>query len=107
MTARKAAKRGARLVLAARSEDALRRLTDEIKGGGQAVYVAADVSKQDDVRRIAQEAQDAFGGFDTWVNNAGMFIYGKLEETPSRTCGSCSRPISGASSTDHSKPRST
>ena len=83
VTARKAAERGARLVLAARSEEALRRLTDEITGGGgEAVYVAADVSKQDDVSRIAQEAQDAFGGFDTWVNNAGVFIYGKLEETP-------------------------
>ena len=83
VTARMAAERGARLVLAARSEDALRRLTDEITGvGGEAVYVAADVSKEDDVSRIAQKAQDAFGGFDTWINNAGVFIYGKLEETP-------------------------
>lgn len=83
VTARKAAERGARLVLAARSEDALRRLTDEItRGGGQAVYVAADVADRDDVRAIAQKAQDAFGGFDTWVNNAGAFLYGKLEETP-------------------------
>ena len=82
-TARMAAERGARLVLAARSEDALRQLTDEITGsGGQAVYVAADVSKQDDVREIAEKAQDAFGGFDTWINNAGVFIYGRLEDTP-------------------------
>lgn len=82
-TARKAAEREARLVLVARSEDALRQLTEEITGkGGEAIYVAADVSNQDDVRRIAQRAQEAFGGFDTWVNNAGVFIYGKLEETP-------------------------
>ena len=82
-TARKAAERGARLVLAARSEDALRQLTDEItRNGGQAIYVVADVSKQDDVREIAQKAQDAFGGFDTWINNAGVFIYGKLEDIP-------------------------
>ena len=73
----------ARLVLAARSEDALRQLTEEITGsGGQAVYVAADVSKQDDVREIARRAEEAFGGFDTWVNNAGVFIYGRLEDTP-------------------------
>ena len=83
VTARKAAERGARLVLAARSEDALRKLAAEITGsGGEAVHVVADVSKQDDVRKIAQAAEDAFGGFDTWVNNAGVFIYGKLEDVP-------------------------
>ncbi len=83
VTARKAAERGARLVLAARSEDDLRALTNEIiSQGGKAVYVAADVAKQDDVRRIAEKAQEAFGGFDTWVNNAGGFIYGKLDEVP-------------------------
>jgi len=80
-TARMAAKRGARLVLAARSENALRQLTDEIKAqGGEAVYVVADVSKQEDVRAIAAKAQEAFGGFDTWINNAGIGMYGRLEE---------------------------
>ncbi len=82
-TARMAAGRGARLVLAARREGALEQLTEEIKaGGGQAAHVAADVSKQEDVRRIARAADDAFGGFDTWINVAGVFIYGKLEEVP-------------------------
>ncbi|HMJ08434.1 MAG TPA: SDR family NAD(P)-dependent oxidoreductase, partial [Pyrinomonadaceae bacterium] len=43
-TARMAAGRGAKLVLAARNEDALRRLTDEINFGiGEAAYVVADV----------------------------------------------------------------
>ncbi|MBA3438870.1 MAG: SDR family oxidoreductase [Pyrinomonadaceae bacterium] len=80
-TARMAAKRGARLVLAARSENALRQLTDEIRRtGGKAIYVVADVSKQEDVRKIARAAQEAFGGFDTWVNDAGVGIFGKLEE---------------------------
>ena len=79
VTARMAAKKGARLVLAARSEDALRQLTDELNNqGAQAVYVVADVSKQDDVKRIAQKAQERFGGFDTWVNNAGVSMYGKV-----------------------------
>ena len=82
-TARKAAERGARLVLAARSEDDLRRLTDEITGnGGEAVWVAADVSNQDDVRAIAERAKEAYGGFDTWVNNAAAALYGRLDETP-------------------------
>lgn len=82
-TARLAAEQGARLVLAARSDDALRQLCDEItQGGGQAVYVVADVSHPDDVRAIARRAQETFGGFDTWINDAGVSIYGKLEQVP-------------------------
>ncbi len=82
-TARMAADRGARLVLAARSEDALEELTEEIRqGGGEAVHVVADVSDRDDVRAITTTAEEAFGGFDTWVNNAGVFIYGRLQNVP-------------------------
>ena len=82
-TARMAAERGARVVLAARSEDALRQLTEEIRdAGGEATYVVADVSDREDVREIAAVAGDEFGGFDTWVNVAGVFIYGRLDETP-------------------------
>lgn len=50
-TARRAAEKGARLVLGARSEEALRQLTNEIRRGGEAVYVVADVSKQDSAQR--------------------------------------------------------
>jgi NADP-dependent 3-hydroxy acid dehydrogenase YdfG len=46
-TARMAAKRGARLVLAARNEEALRQLTDEIRAaGGEATYAVADVGDE-------------------------------------------------------------
>ena len=82
-TARMAAELGTRLVLAARNEDALQKLTEEINSsGGQAVYVVADVGNHGDVNKIAAEALNKFGGFDTWVNNAGVSIYGKLEDTP-------------------------
>ncbi|WP_424952543.1 SDR family oxidoreductase [Deinococcus sp.] len=80
-TARMAAKQGARLVLAARSEQALRQLRQELEAeGAQAVTVNADVGNEADVRRIAQVAQAAFGGFDTWINNAGVGMYGRLED---------------------------
>ncbi len=79
VTARMAAKRGARLVLNARNEDALRRITQDINAtGGEAVYVAGDVGKFEDVRRVADVAVRRFGGFDTWVNNAGVSIYGQV-----------------------------
>ena len=45
--------------------------------GGQAIAVRADVGDAEDVRLLAQAAQEQFGGFDTWVNNAGVSIYGK------------------------------
>ncbi|MBF9239561.1 SDR family oxidoreductase [Hymenobacter sp. BT683] len=83
VTARMAAREGARLVLAARTEDALRQLADEInQAGGQAIYVVADVSQQADVQRISRAAIERFGGFDTWVNDAGVSIYGKVEDMP-------------------------
>jgi short-subunit dehydrogenase len=82
-TARMAAKRGARLVLAARNEEALHKLTDEINAdGGEAFYVTADVGNEGDVKKIAAEAINKFDNFDTWINNAGVSIYGKLEKVP-------------------------
>ncbi len=81
VTARLAARRGARLVLNARSESDLRQLTDEIKqAGGEATYVAADVADEAALQTVADEAVKHFGGFDTWVNNAGVSIYGRLRE---------------------------
>jgi NADP-dependent 3-hydroxy acid dehydrogenase YdfG len=82
-TARMAAKRGAKLVLAARNEEALQKLTDEINSsGGEAFYVVADVGDEADVKTIAAEAVNKYDNFDTWVNNAGVSIYGKLEDVP-------------------------
>jgi short-subunit dehydrogenase len=80
-TARAAAAQGARLVLAARGEDALREIEQHLRNeGAEVVTVAADVGDRAEVERIATAALERFGGFDTWVNNAGHSIYGKLEE---------------------------
>lgn len=74
-----AAGRGARLVLVARNEDALRQLVSELQAEGhEAVYTVADVGNEDDVRAVARTVQERFGGFDTWVNNAATGIYGRL-----------------------------
>src|ERR1044071_2516016 len=65
VTARLAAKRGARVVLNARNEEALRQVTDQINAeDGEAIYVTGDVGKFEDVQRIADEAVRRFGGFD-------------------------------------------
>ena len=79
VTARMAARRGARVVLNARNHEALRRVVYEINAeGGKAIHVAGDVGKFSDVQKIADEAIRTFGGFDTWVNNAGVSIYGPV-----------------------------
>ncbi|HEX7048030.1 MAG TPA: SDR family oxidoreductase [Gammaproteobacteria bacterium] len=82
-TARMAAKRGARLVLAARDEAAVRQLAEELNAAGcEAVAVTADVSHEDDVQAIVEAARERFGGFDTWVNNAAVSMYGHLLDEP-------------------------
>ena len=79
VTARMAAKRGARVVLNARNLQALRQVTDEInEAGGEAIYVVGDVGQFHYVQNIADQAIRHFGGFDTWVNNAGVSIYGPM-----------------------------
>jgi short-subunit dehydrogenase len=82
-TARLAAERGAQVALAARSADGLRDVADAIQArGGEAACVVADVAKERDVRRIAEIALGRFGGFDTWVNNAGVSVYGRIDAVP-------------------------
>lgn len=81
VTARQAARRGARLVLAARNAEALNQLSRELNAERECVVcVTADVGQEEDVRKIAQTAIDRFGGFDTWINNAGVSIFGRLSE---------------------------
>ena len=80
-TAELAAERGAAVVLNARNEMDLRKTIDRIRErGGRATYLVGDVADDETMDRLAQRAIDEFGGFDTWVNNAGVGIYGRLDE---------------------------
>jgi NADP-dependent 3-hydroxy acid dehydrogenase YdfG len=82
-TARMAARRGARVVMAARNEQDLKEAAEEIRAnGGNALAVATDVSDEAAVSRLGEAALLEFGTVDTWVNNAGLSIYGKLVEVP-------------------------
>jgi short-subunit dehydrogenase len=80
-TAEAAAKEGAKLVLASRSEATMAETCARLHAQGcEAVYVVADVGDRMQVERIAQEAIQRFGRIDTWVNNAGVAIYGRLDQ---------------------------
>ncbi|MBE7211670.1 MAG: SDR family oxidoreductase [Gluconacetobacter diazotrophicus] len=71
-TARLLAERGARLVLGARRREKLDALAAAIGGsGGDALAVAADVSRRDDLRRLVDAARERFGRLDVLVSNAG------------------------------------
>ena len=82
-TAQMAAQRGAKVVLTSRNEAELQRVTREINdSGGRATYAVADVANLEEVDGVAAEAVRSFGSIDTWVNNAGVSIYGKLTDVP-------------------------
>ncbi|ODV42002.1 short-chain dehydrogenase [Cupriavidus sp. UYMMa02A] len=83
VTARKAAAMGARLVLVSRSEESLHKLAEELREkGAEVITVTADVGSHEDVARVAHTAIERFGGFDTWVNNAGVTIFGRHADVP-------------------------
>lgn len=80
-TARMAAERGAKVVLVARSGEVLAAEQARIESrGGQAIHVVADVGSRAALQEVADRAVATFGGFDTWVNAAGVTMYGTLAE---------------------------
>ena len=80
-TAEAAARQGAKVVLSSRNQRALAAIEKSIRDeGGEAIHVVADVSKTGDIEALAAAAVDAYGSFDTWVNNAGQGLYSKMDE---------------------------
>lgn len=80
-TAVAAAAEGARLVLAARSRQTLEQIAARLRAEGAAVEpVEADVGDRAQVERIAAVALERFGRIDTWINDAGVSIYGRVHE---------------------------
>jgi NADP-dependent 3-hydroxy acid dehydrogenase YdfG len=81
-TARRAAETGYRVVLAARREDRLRELAEELGGAQRAIAVRCDVSDWEDDQALARAALDSFGRIDAVFANAGFGAQrGFLEES--------------------------
>lgn len=83
-TARQAVHAGAQVVLASRNLEALREIAEELNedGPGRALPVRCDVKNAADCEALAARAIKEFGRIDTWVNNAGVSIFGRLTEVP-------------------------
>ena len=72
---------GCRVAVCGRSEGRLRDFRAEYDGKS-VLAVRADVTSQEDMTRLAAETAEAFGGLDVWVNNAGIYPKGNLEDMP-------------------------
>src|SRR5688572_13362600 len=75
------ARRGARVVLARRSPEALAVVLRELKElGAEALAVPADVSRWEDVARIVRDTVALFERIDVWINNAAVAEWAWVEE---------------------------
>jgi NADP-dependent 3-hydroxy acid dehydrogenase YdfG len=81
-TARRAVEFGQRVVLAARSEDKLQALAQELGGDDEAIAVRCDVTSWDDQQALVRTTLDSFGRMDAYFANAGFgATRGFLEES--------------------------
>src|ERR1700744_6129925 len=80
--AKELAAQGAAVVVnyASDKAGAERAVAEIAKNGGKAVAVQADVSRQEDIKRLLAETKKSFGTLDILVNNAGIYAFAPLEE---------------------------
>jgi len=79
--ARLYAKMGAKVVLGARNEERLSQLVQAIRSeGGEALFVATDVTKEEDCRRLVERAVEEYGGVDVMICNAGISMRANFDE---------------------------
>lgn len=82
-TALEFARRGARVVLAARRAGPLESAAAECRAFGvQAVAVRTDVTDEAEVEALVRAALAAFGRIDIWVNNVGTGVFGAFADAP-------------------------
>lgn len=80
-TARYFALRGWDVVLAARSEQKLQAMADELShGAGRVLVVPTDVTKREDVENLVQQTIEYFGRIDVLINNAGIGLTGTVAD---------------------------
>ena len=79
-TARLFLEEGARVLIAGRTADKINKARDELasKTGGEVHAVQADMTKEDDIRRMVDTARQKLGGVDILVNNAGTMYSGRF-----------------------------
>ncbi|MGE5042337.1 MAG: SDR family NAD(P)-dependent oxidoreductase [Candidatus Levyibacteriota bacterium] len=76
-TARLFAKKGAKVVLAARSREKLKSLEKELAGS---LAVVCDMTNPLEIQEMVKNVQEAYGGIDILINNAGRGYDAAIEE---------------------------
>lgn len=69
-TAQRLAQDGHKVVLAARREDKLKSIVEQIDG--EATYKVTDATSNEDLQSLAEFTKDKYGRIDVWMNNAGI-----------------------------------
>ncbi len=83
LTAKEAARRGAKVLLAARNARDLERAVEEIRrDGGEAIAVPTDITDYPQVEALARRAVESYGRIETWVSNAAVSAYATFKEQP-------------------------
>ncbi len=73
---------GWRVAVCDLDEDRLGQTAEEIdRAGGTCMYLRADVTSEQDIEQLAGSVSDHWGGLDVLVNNAGIAIAGRTDET--------------------------
>lgn len=73
---------GWRVAVCDLDEDRLSQTAEEIdRAGGTCMYLRADVTSEQDIEQLAGSVSDHWGGLDVLVNNAGIAIAGRTDET--------------------------
>jgi NADP-dependent 3-hydroxy acid dehydrogenase YdfG len=80
-TAVRLARDGAKVVLAARREDRLRAVADQVReAGGEPLVCVTDVTQLDQIQAMVGKTMDKFGRIDVLFNNAGLMRAAPIEQ---------------------------
>ena len=75
------AKEGGKILIVVRSEETAKKAVEEIKEkGGEASYFIGDVSKENDMNKMAETCIERYGKIDVLCHNAGIFPEKRLED---------------------------
>lgn len=80
------AKEGARVAVVGRKEEKGQEVVEKIKSsGGEAFFIKADVTNEEEVKEMVETAAKDLGSIDVLFNNAGVVQAGKVHETEAKT----------------------